>query len=147
MWPQLAGSVRPAHSAGGACSSPCCKRAKQPWPLGMALGSSGHCGGQLRSLWPPCNTGSKPQGSRDRRHRQHPARACAGPWLDERKDKRMHKGKSCTRRVKTLLCVAGLKTGRKTKRSEICWLQHFLCYMCNIFVMNVITKSVHSILF
>lgn len=60
----------------------------------------------------------------------------------------MHKGKSCTRRVKTLLCVAGLKTSRKTKkRSEICWLQHFLCYMCNIFVMNVITKSVHSIIF
>lgn len=70
-----------------------------------------------------------------------------GPGLDEAQAVVLHTGQGCTRRVKTLLCVAGLKTSRKTKRSELCWLQHFLCYMCNIFVMNVTTKSVHSIIF
>lgn len=146
MWPQQAGSVWPAHSTlvlqsllqeGQAALAPVSGR------------------GQLRSLWRAAQVAvattqhrqQATEGSRDRRHRQSPAWAGAGPRLDERKDKRLHKGKSCTRRVKTLLCVAGLKTSRKTERSEICWLQHFLCYMCNIFVMNVITKSAHSILF
>lgn len=141
MWPQQAGSVRPVHTQ---CWWHVLQSLLQEGQAALAPVTGS---GQLRSLWPPRSTDSKPQGSRDRRHRQSPAWMGAGPWLDERKDKRLHKGKSCTRRVKTLLCVAGLKTSRKTERSEICWLQHFLCYMCNIFVMNVITKSVHSILF
>lgn len=104
----------PVPAAGGPSSpGPC----EWQWAAQVTVeGSSGRCGGQLRSLWPPRSTGSKPQGSRDRRHRQRPAWTGASLWLDERKDKRLHKGKSCTRRVKTLLCVAGLKTSRKDQK-------------------------------